>query len=152
MKLRLRRIALNEKYTIGKLYVSGKYECDTLEDTVRDIDKSGKFDGGEKKIHGQTAIPYGTYEVRMDIQSPRFSQKSSYKKCKGYLPRLMNVPSFDGVLIHIGNYPADTEGCILVGKNTKKGAVLQSTATFWPLYEKLKAAADKGDKIYIDIV
>ena len=152
MKLRLRRIALNEKYTIGKLYVSGKYECDTLEDTVRDIDKSGQFDGGEEKIYGQTAIPYGTYEVRMDQLSQRFAEKKSYKKCKGYVPRLMNVPSFQGVLIHIGNYPADTEGCILVGKNTKKGAVLQSTDTFWALYDKLKAAADKGDKIILDIV
>ena len=152
MKLKLRRIALNERYTIGRLYVGGKYECDTLEDTVRDIDKSGKFDGEEKKIHGQTAIPYGTYEVRMDIQSPKYSKVKSYNKCKGYVPRLMNVPSFEGVLIHIGNYPADTEGCILVGKNTKKGAVLQSTVTFWPLYEKLKAAADKGDKITIEIV
>lgn len=152
MKLRLVRIALRDTYTIGRLYVNGVYECDTLEDKVRDLNKNGKFDKGEKKVYGETAIPYGTYFVRMDIQSPRFAQKSSYRKCKGYLPRIMNVSSFDGVLIHIGNYPKDTDGCVLVGRNTKKGAVLSSTVTFWALYDKLKAAADRGETITIEIV
>ena len=61
MKLTLKRIALRKTYTIGKLYIDDNYFCDTLEDTVRDLDKDGKFDNGEKKIKGKTAIPYGTY-------------------------------------------------------------------------------------------
>ena len=64
MKLKLNRIALRKTYTIGKLYIDGKYFCDTLEDTVRDTNKSGKFDNGEKKVKGKTAIPYGTYEIK----------------------------------------------------------------------------------------
>ena len=52
----------------------------------------------------------------------------------------MNVPAFDGVLIHIGNTAKDSEGCILVGKNKEVGKVLESTATFHALYEKLKTA------------
>ena len=52
MELILKRIALKETYTIGHLYVDGKYFCDTCEDKVRDLSK-------EQKVYGETAIPYG---------------------------------------------------------------------------------------------
>lgn len=58
MKLTLKRIALKPTYTIGKLYINDNYFCDTLEDTVRDLNKDGKFNNGEKKIKRKTAIPY----------------------------------------------------------------------------------------------
>ena len=106
MKLLLKRIALRDNYTIGKLYINDKYFCDTLEDAVRDV-----------KIKHQTAIPKGIYKVVLTA-SPRF---------KRILPRLLNVPEFTGVLIHRGNTIADTSGCILVGENKKKGMVLNST-------------------------
>ena len=69
MKLTLKRIALRQTYTIGKLYIDDAYFCDTLEDTVRDTNKSGKFDNGEQKIKGKTAIPYGTYEITTNVVS-----------------------------------------------------------------------------------
>ena len=103
MELRLERIALRSEYTIGKLYVDGEYVCDTIEDTVRDLDKDGKFANGEVKIPGKTAIPYGRYEITMKVKSPKYSNFSKYswaKKYDGYLPRLLNVPHFEGVLIH----------------------------------------------------
>ena len=65
MKLTLKRIALRDTYTIGKLYTDDVYFCDTLEDKVRDLNKNGIFDNGEVKIKGQTAIPYGEYEVNI---------------------------------------------------------------------------------------
>ena len=34
MKLTLKRTFKGPKYTIGKLYVNGVYECDTLEDKI----------------------------------------------------------------------------------------------------------------------
>lgn len=103
MELTLKRIALRSEYTIGKLYVDGEYVCDTIEDTVRDLDKDGKFANGEVKIHGKTAIPYGRYEVTMKVRSPKYSNFAKYswaKKYDGYLPRLLNVPHFEGILIH----------------------------------------------------
>lgn len=140
----LERIALKETYTIGKLFIDGKYECDTLEDKVRDLNKNGKFDNGEVKVFGETAIPYGTYIIDMNTISPKFSKYKQYEFCKGRLPRLIGVNGFEGVLIHIGNKIEDTYGCILVGKNKIKGQLVDSTITFKALYEKLDKAHNDG--------
>lgn len=140
MKLTLKRIALRSTYTIGRLYIDGNYFCDTLEDTVRDLNKNGKFDNGEKKIKGKTAIPYGTYEIKWTY-SPRF---------KKYTPQLMNVPSFEGIRIHNGNSSDHTEGCLLLGENKKVGMVLNSRATINKFYPIIKKACSKG-KVTIEI-
>ena len=140
MKLTLKRIALRPSYTIGKLYIDDAYFCDTLEDTVRDTNKSGKFDNGEQKIKGKTAIPYGTYEIKWTY-SPRF---------KKYTPQLMNVPSFEGIRVHAGNTSADTEGCLILGENKQVGKVLNSRATINKFYPIIKEACSNG-KVTIEI-
>ena len=126
MELLLRRIAHRDSYTIGKLFVDGSYFCDTIEDKDRGLQQSLPLSVNlAKKRKGVTAIPVGRYRVTLGVKSPRFSQKTQYKAIGGYLPRLVNVPAFDGVLIHIGNTANDTEGCILVGRNTKVGMVMK---------------------------
>lgn len=140
MKLTLKRIALRSTYTIGKLYIDDAYFCDTLEDTVRDTNKSGKFDDGEQKVKGKTAIPYGTYEIKWTY-SPRF---------KKYTPQLMNVPSFEGIRVHAGNTSADTEGCLILGENKQVGKVLNSRATINKFYPIIKEACSNG-KVTIEI-
>ena len=156
MELILKRIALRSEYTIGKLYVDGEYVCDTIEDTVRDLDKDGKFANGEVKIPGKTAIPYGRYEVTMKVKSPKYSNFSKYswaKKYDGYLPRLLNVPHFDGVLIHVGNSALDSEACVLVGENKVVGKVINSVNTFRRLMDEyLIPAKKRNEKIVITII
>lgn len=132
MNLELHRIAKLPKYTIGKLYIDGKYFCDTLEDTDRGLDwKDSAAYIREKKIHSETAIPKGTYKLIVNY-SPRFKRN---------LPRLLDVPGFDGILIHRGNTAADTAGCILVGENSVVGKVLNST----PYEQKLTAMLEGGE-------
>ena len=121
MKLTLKRIALKDTYTIGRLFVNGEYFCDTLEDKIRDLNKNGKFDNGEKKVYGETAIPYGKYKIDMNTVSPRFKNRVWAKPYGGKIPRLLNVDSFNGVLIHPGTTSKDTSGCLLVGRNTIVG-------------------------------
>ena len=156
MELTLKRIALRSEYTIGKLYVDGEYVCDTIEDTVRDLDKDGKFANGEVKIPGKTAIPYGSYEVTMKLRSPKYSNFTKYpwtKKYDGYLPRLLNVPHFDGVLIHVGNSALDSEACVLVGENKVVGKVINSVNTFRRLMDEyLVPAKKRNEKIVITII
>lgn len=141
MKLLLERKYLKEDYCIGRLYINGTFFCNTLEDKVRDINKNGTFDCGEFKISGHTAIPYGEYKVIVNY-SPKFKRE---------LPRLLNVPHFEGILIHRGNTNKDSSGCILVGENKKKGMVLNSTKYEVELVNILKKALTKGENITIEI-
>lgn len=134
------------------MYVDGVYECDTLEDTDRGLSNDMAIEEiKKKKVYGQTAIPTGTYEINMDVVSPKFKNRSWAKPYNGKLPRLMNVSGYEGVLIHVGNKPEDTLGCLCVGKNKIKGQVVNSTATFHELMAKLVKAHDKGENISITI-
>lgn len=149
MDLTLKRIARRETYTIGHLYIDGKYFCDTIEDKDRGLrqDLPASVNKAKKKDK-ETAIPTGRYKVTLEVKSPKMSQRPAYDFCNGYVPRLLNVPAFEGVLIHIGNTARDSAGCILVGKNTQVGKVLESTATFKEFYKRLKEAKDN---IYITV-
>lgn len=84
------------------------------------------------KLPKETAIPKGTYKITLDVISPKYSTKDFYIKNanKGRLPRLLNVPGYEGVLIHCGNIAADSAGCLIVGRNKKVGMVLDSKETF----------------------
>lgn len=149
MELLLDRIARRDTYTIGRLYVDGVRFCDTIEDTDRGLRQDLPLSVNQaKKRRGVTAIPVGRYRVTLGVKSPKYSKKKQYDFTGGYLPRLVNVPAFEGILIHIGNTAADSEGCILVGRNTKVGMVLESTKTFKALYEVLRKASDP---IYITV-
>lgn len=156
MKLELKRIARKATYTIGRLYINGERFCDTVEDKDRDLNRNGVFDNGEKKVYAETAIPNGTYEITMKVQSPKFSQRKEYNWWKvngryGYLPRLLNVPHFEGILIHAGQSARSSAGCVIVGYNTIVGQVTDSMNVCKKLYPILQAASDRGEKITIEV-
>ena len=135
MKLKVERLWKKPGYAVGRLYVDGKFFCNTLEDTVRDLNR-------ERKVPGKTAIPYGEYKVVFNW-SPKFGRN---------LPRLLNVPASEGILIHPGNTADDSSGCILVGKNTKVGRLTESRYTSDRLNVLVKDAQRKGESITIEIV
>lgn len=161
MKLLLKRIAFRHEYTIGKLYIDDDYFCDTIEDADRglhqnmDIDqihivKDQNKDGCHTNDY-ITAIPYGEYKITLAVKSPKYSKVAAYQFCNGHVPRLMNVPGFEGILIHIGNTASHSAGCILVGENKAVGQVLNSTATFRKLYQVLKQSWERDEEIWIEI-
>lgn len=142
MKLRLERLWPKKDYTVGRLYVDDRLFCNTLEDRIVDKNKNGVFDGDEKKVYGESAIPYGTYKIIYNW-SPKFGRN---------LPRLLNVPHFEGILIHPGNTAADSAGCILVGKNTEVGRLTNSRYISDELNKLIDEAQRKGGPITIEIV
>ena len=135
MKLKLTRRYKGKTYTVGTLDIDGVYFCDTLEDKVRDLSK-------EAKVMHRTAIPEGRYRIEVTM-SPRFKRE---------LPRLMDVPHFEGILIHRGNDEDDTSGCILIGENKEKGRVINSTGYELSLVTMLKSAIAKGEEAYITVI
>ena len=135
MKLRVERLWKKPAYTVGRLFVDGKFFCNTLEDTVRDL-------SNEKKVYGKPAIPYGEYKVVYNW-SPKFGRN---------LPRLLNVPAFEGILIHPGNTADDSAGCILVGRNTEVGRLTESRYTSDKLNVLIEDAQRRGESITIEIV
>ena len=139
MKLVLKRIFTCPTYTIGHLYIDGKYFCDTLEDTDRGLDSETMTveEIKSKKIYAKTAIPTGTYQITANIVSPAFQDRYWAKEYEGKVPRLIDVPGYSGVLIHVGNTAEDTSGCILVGENKVKGRVNNSTYTYSMLCKRL---------------
>jgi hypothetical protein len=143
-----------QSYTISNLLIDGEWFCNVLEDTDRGLDdQMPESKIKELKKPSITAIPRGTYEITLDVTSPRFSKVSFYKEvCNGKLPRLLNVKGFEGILIHAGNTDKDSGGCLLVGVNLEKGKVLNSRETFKKLYKLLKDRKIKGEKITIKIL
>jgi len=151
MELILERIAKRKTYTIGHLYIAkepdgnnpglgqpltkGLQICDTLEPTWRD------YANGAYKVKGCSAIPEGRYAVVISW-SPKF---------KAWLPVLLGVPKFEGIRIHAGNTAADTEGCILVGKNRLVGQVLDSRIWLHRLKQKIVEAKGRGEPVWITI-
>lgn len=148
MNIEVKRIAKKEKYTIGHLYINGVYFCDTIEDRDRGLKQTMTISEIKaRKIADVTAIPAGTYRVTLNVKSPKYSKREAFAWCGGFLPRLIDVPGYDGVLIHSGNTERDSSGCIIVGKNTKVGMVTDSMNTLKALYSKLKSATSITLKI-----
>lgn len=115
--------------------------CDTLEPPRRNLLNGGKWDK-RLKVKGMTAIPEGRYLMRFTY-SPKFGKR---------LFQLMDVPLFDGIRIHSGNSVKDTQGCILVGNNTKVGRLENSRAVLFKLEMMLKGFQGPYDLVFITIV
>ena len=130
------------------------YFCDTLEPTWRNLKgvelqpeevnvRLGRVSGKKaQKMKGTTAIPEGTYPLLV-TKSPRF---------KEWLPYLQGVPDFEGIRIHAGNYPDDTQGCILVGENKVKGMVVNSRIWLHRLMKCISEAREKDESVWITII
>lgn len=138
MKLHLIRDVLAPDYTLGRLAIDGVFECYTCEDTVRQVEGQPVE---QWKIDGKTAIPRGNYIVIID-HSNHFNRE---------LPRLLDVPGYEGVRIHSGNTPADTEGCLLVGQSRTANGVGMSRLAFDALFEKMESVYLRHEPISLEI-
>jgi hypothetical protein len=119
-------------FTPGELLWGGTHECFTCEDPIREIPG---VPVPQWKINGATAIPSGRYKVTIGM-SPRFDRN---------MPIVNGVEGFTGILIHVGNTPKDTHGCLLVGEQRTSTGVGSSTLAFNKLVPKLQQALAEGD-------
>ena len=76
MELKLERKYRNNLYCIDKLYINNKYFSDVLEDPDRGLTDSMSLEEIKKiKIKGNTCIPYGKYNITLDVTSPKFGMQ-----------------------------------------------------------------------------
>tara|TARA_R110000824_G_scaffold142839_1_gene310147 strand:+ start:148 stop:582 length:435 start_codon:yes stop_codon:yes gene_type:complete len=107
VNLLLIRDEFTNKSTLGKLFLNGELFCQTLELPYLDNQRS------------ISCIPEGEYKVRL-----RTAKESS---SRDYLHLLVqDVKGRSYILVHIGNFPKDTKGCILVGQSRQQDRVNNS--------------------------
>ena len=147
MKIEVIRSEFTDKSTISEVFVNGVFECFALEDKDRGLTDIMTLDEiNAHKVFAVTAIPYGTYKVIV-TKSERFSKMAGHEV---YLPLICNVKGFDGVRIHSGNKPEDTEGCLLVGTDKGHDVVKNSRTAFVKLNDKINLAL-KTEKVSLEI-
>jgi len=143
MILKLKTFKTSAKSTIGTLTIDEVAECFTLEDTFR-----------EEKIAGETRIPRGLYKIKLRTHG---SMHKDYKKKFGDFHKgmlwLQDVPNFEWIYIHYGNYDYNTDGCILVGSSAdlERDMVGNSVNTYKKLYEKVANALVSGEEVFIKV-
>lgn len=143
MELTVQRKYYKQKYTIGKLLIDGEYVCDTLEPPCFKTTEFMNVTFIKKaKLNGFRAIPAGHYKIALE-PSKRFGK---------LLPHILDVKGFSGVLIHSGNFPSDTSGCILPGWNRRKGMVCSSLSAMSIIMNRIKNAIKHGQNVYINVV
>lgn len=143
MDFKLKRFAFKADYTIGRLFCNGDYICDTMEPRSAGLsERSSEARIKAEKEKGKVAIPKGRYKVVMAI-SRRFHRMMPYVK---------DVPGFEGIMIHPGNYPKDTQGCILPGWNRMKGMVCGSRSAMEKLFDLISEAIHAGEETTLEIM
>ena len=106
--MRLIRNDQNSTRTLGYILDGEDRIFETLELPWRDNQR------------GVSCIPEGTYECT-----------AGYSPSRGYdVYWLQDVPGRSDVQIHIGNYPKDIRGCILIGKRRGDNMVVDSRIAF----------------------
>lgn len=150
MHLKLTRLINNGRTTIGILFVDGKFQCFVLEDAYHDV-----------KIPGKTRIPAGLYKLHLkpvgsSHMDPIYTKKFGLAH-RGMI-ELIDVPNYAGVLIHIGNKDADTEGCLLTGYAAScvpieswEFTVNQSELAYKDLYSTVSGVLLTGQPVDIEI-
>ena len=136
-----RGLAWKDEATIGTLTV-GNVTVLTLED-----------DFDETKEYGHTRIPAGRYKLELRKEG-RFHElyKKRFPAIHRGMIHITGVPNYTYVLIHCGNKPDDTAGCILVAlKKISETFVGQSERAYNMIYPPIADLIENGDT-YIDII
>ena len=160
MELLLQRFSTGDESSLGTLHRieevdtdtgSGslslpEFKCFTLEDQPN-----------EPKVPGETRIPAGRYQIELRNEGGMNERYAA--KFDGHVGMLwlQDVPDFEWVYIHYGNYHGDTEGCILVGDGCQSnviedGMVMSSIAAYKRLYDEITTALLMDfDEVWINI-
>jgi hypothetical protein len=156
MEIVQNRFTITEKSTISRLLINGEFSGYILEDPVRvlvDKNNDGDFDdAGEGKIWGRTAIPAGVYHPKIRKSGKHYLKyRKRWDWHKGTIT-LDPVPGFKWIMIHLGNTPEDTHGCLLPGLTYGKDRVFSSTSAYYKIYHPIYAALEAKEEVTWTII
>jgi hypothetical protein len=131
LELTITRDTFSATSTTGIFRYNGLDGFFALEDVDRGLDQALPLaDNQARKVKGRTAIAVGRYRV-IWAWSPAHGI---------YMPRLVDVPAFQGIELHVGNTAADSEGCLLIGTHRDTDIVTHSRAACDWLYPRIEEA------------
>ncbi len=144
MELTVKRFMQTETETLGKLFIGEDFQCYTLEDIAQ-----------VEKVKGKTRIPAGKYRIEKRKVGGTVKKYRERFGNDHYMLWLQDVPNFEYILIHVGNYKEDTEGCILVGSGVnvreKNSYITHSTEAYLSLWKKVDKAFSNNEFVFIEI-
>lgn len=140
MHLTLLRYACGDKSTLGALSIDGQFACYTLENPWQD---------NRRRI---SSIPTGTYKLQLRQEGGWHGRAAARFPAmhKGMI-ELKDVPGRTFILIHWGNTPRNTDGCILVGKTAATDFVGHSVKAYEAVYPPIASALERGECVTLEI-
>lgn len=138
-----------EDSTIGSLVVRDNEKGEDVFQcfVVENIGPSTDTPKQDKRIVART---YGLYWTESGVALPKeYKQENGRARCLSLYTH--ELPTFKGrhIHIHIGNYPQDTEGCLLLNytdnKNGTGGQSTQAIKDFYALVGKNGEVGEDGD-------
>ena len=129
------------------------YFCDTLEPTWRNL-KGVELSRGSECPLQQREWQGGTKDSGPYRHPPRLVSCAHHQVApiQEVAAVCAGCSRFRGIRIHAGNKPEDTQSCILVGENRVKGMVVNSRIWLHRLMNRIQAAENQGEGIWITII
>jgi hypothetical protein len=145
MLIEVKKIMEFPDRTLSQMTIDGKHFCFVLEDGHRDV-----------KVAGETRIGEGLYDV---VQRTIGGFYEDYRAKFGhkFSIQIKDVPNFEQILIHIGNFPKDTRGCLLIAYDIITTAtptrveLRRSTDCYKVFYILVEAAFRRKEAVQIKI-
>lgn len=127
--------------TIGRLMVNDEH-CLILEN-----------DHDDTKVYGHSRIKKGRYEIVLrKFGSHHERYKERFSDMHIGMLELINVPNYTDILIHCGQIPKDTKGCLLTGTEKEGNSkVIGSSKAYRKMYPLIATPLENGDRVFINI-
>lgn len=138
-ELIVKRIRQGNYSTLSELFIGGQFVCFGLEDRLREV-----------KIPGETAIPAGTYPLKLRKAGGMHTRyRGLFPKIHQGMIEICAIPNFTYVYIHMGNNHRHTAGCLLVGniwiRDQADYVVLESRLAYLALYKRILQLMAEGE-------
>jgi hypothetical protein len=146
MLIEVLRVYSNDEATLGHLFINNKFQCFTLEDQYR-----------AKKVYADTRIPAGLYDITYrTVGGMHTRYKDRFPHMHQGMLWVRNVPGFEYILIHMGNYESQTAGCLLVGMDAVLSGthpyIAHSRMAYEKIYPIIASALNRGEHVVLSIV